>query len=63
MVMLGHKNFPSNQTTITMKLPTGGPQGATTTVKFTTKAEKTSEDTYIITFTKDWGISVDGKKP
>lgn len=61
-VVKDHPDFPSSQSdTITKKLPTGGPAGATANVKFTTKVEKTAESTYVVTLTKDWGISVDGK--
>lgn len=62
MAMQSHKDFPSNQSTVTKRLPTGGPQGATAAVKFTTKAEKSSGNSYIVTFTKDWQTSVNGKK-
>jgi len=62
MVVKDHPEFPSSQSdTITKKLPTGGPQGTTANVKFTTKVEKASEYTYVVTLTKDWGISVNGK--
>ena len=46
---------------ISKKLPTGGYEGATTNVKFTTKAQKNGEATYLVTLTKDWGITVNGK--
>lgn len=62
MVVKDYPDFPLNQSgVITKKLPTGGPPGTTAEVKFTTKVEKSSSATYMITLTKDWGISVNGK--
>jgi len=62
MVVKDHPDFPSSQSdTITKEIPTGGPYGTTENVKFTTKVEKVAESTYEVTFTKDWGISVNGK--
>jgi hypothetical protein len=62
MVTKDYPDFPSNQTDIfTKKLPTGGKSGATANVKFTTKVEKSSESSYIVTLIKDWGITVNGK--
>ncbi|MBZ9687488.1 hypothetical protein G9F72_014245 [Clostridium estertheticum] len=62
MVVKDHPDFPSSQSdTITKKLPTGGPQGTTANVKFTTKVENAGESIYEVTLTKDWGISVNGK--
>lgn len=39
----------------------GGEQGATANVKFTTKVDKVGESTYVVTLTKDWGITVNDK--
>lgn len=62
MVIKDHQDFPSNPSeTVTKKLPTGGPQGTTANVKFITKVEKVGESTYVVTLTKDWGITVNGK--
>jgi len=62
MVVKNHPDFPSNPSDIKMeKLSTGGPQGTTTDVKFTTTVEKEGEAAYIVTLTKDWGITVNGK--
>jgi len=62
MVIKDHSEFPSNKVDIlTKKLPTGGPSGTTADVKFTTNIEKSSGNTYTVTLTKDWGITVNGK--
>ena len=62
MVIKNHPDFPSNIAEPEIKkLNTGGLPGTTATVKFTTKIEKAGEDTYVVTLTKDWGISVKGK--
>jgi len=62
MVVKDHTDFPSSQyNTIIKKLPIGGPPGTIANVKFTTKAEKFSNSTYLVILTKDWGISVNGK--
>jgi hypothetical protein len=62
MVIKDHPDFPLNlHDTITKKLPTGGPQGSTAEVKYTTAIEKTGESVYTVTLTKDWGITVNGK--
>ena len=62
MIVKDHTDFPSSKSkTITKRLPTGGPVGTTANVKFTTKVEKVSASTYVVTLTKDWGISVNGK--
>lgn len=62
MVIKDHPDFPSNQAeTLTKKLATGGPPGSTANVKFTTKAEKSSKNTYIVTLIKDWGLTINGK--
>ncbi|MDF2534691.1 MAG: hypothetical protein K0R18_848 [Bacillales bacterium] len=61
MVIKDHPDFPSNtDDTIIKKLPTGGPPGASANVKFKTKIEKSSEDSYYVTLIKDWGINVNG---
>jgi hypothetical protein len=62
MVIKDHSDFPSNPTDIVAKkLPTGGMEGATANVKFTTKVVKGSEAIYVVTLTKDWGITVNNK--
>lgn len=62
MIVKDYPDFPVNPSDIiTKKLPTGGPQGTTANVRFTTKAEKVGESTYEVTITKDWGITVNGK--
>ncbi|HVJ48233.1 hypothetical protein [Desulfitobacterium sp.] len=62
MVIKDYPDFPSNPSyTVSKKLPTGGKQGATTNVKFTTKVEKDREAAYVVTLTKDWDITVNGK--
>jgi hypothetical protein len=63
MVVKDHSKFLSSQfDTITKELPIGGGNyGATEKVKFTTKVEKVEESTYIVTLTKDWDSSVNGK--
>lgn len=61
MVIKDHPEFPSNKIdTLTKKLPTGGPSGATADVKFKTNIEKSSEDAYNVTLIKDWSITVNG---
>lgn len=62
MVVKDYSDFPLNKSDInTKELPTGGPAGTTTKVKFMTKAEKTSDATYIVTLIKDWGLSLNDK--
>lgn len=61
-VIKDHPDFPSGPSdTISKKLPIGGKQGATANVKFTTKIDKAGESTYVVTLTKDWGITVNGE--
>ena len=56
-----HSEFSVNPNdTVTMELPTGGPSGSTANVKFTTKVEPSGKDAYVVTLTKDWGITVNG---
>lgn len=56
-----HPEFPTNPNdTITKELPTGGPSGSTAKVKYTTKVESSGKDSYLVTLTKDWGITVNG---
>lgn len=62
MVVKSHPDFPPNQEdTLIKKLPTGGPDSSTANVKFSTKVEKSSENVYVVTLIKDWGLSVNGK--
>lgn len=62
MVIKDHPDFPSSPSdAVSKKLPVGGKQGATANVKFTTKVEKDGESTYVVTLTKDWGITVNGE--
>ena len=62
MVVKNHPDFPfSPSDTKIEKLPTGGPQGTTADVKFTTAVMKVGDTAYIVTLTKDWGITVNGK--
>lgn len=57
-----YPDFPSStEDTISKEFPIGGPEGAKADVKFSTTAKKIDEYTYEITFTKDWGIAVNGK--
>jgi hypothetical protein len=61
MVVKDNPDFPSNPSeTVTKRLPTGGPEGAGTNVKYTTSVEKSGQSGYTVTLTKDWGITVDG---
>jgi hypothetical protein len=56
-----HPDFPINpNNTITKELPIGGKSGSTSKVKFTTKVESSGVDKYLVTLTKDWGITVNG---
>lgn len=62
LIIKERPDFPANpKDVITKKLPTGGPQGTTANVKFTTMVEKVGESTYTVTLIKDWGITVNGK--
>lgn len=62
MVIKEHTNFPAIPSkSIIKELPTGGPQGSTTKVKFTTEVEKSSKSAYVVTLIKDWGITVNKK--
>lgn len=54
-------DFPANPNdTIIKELPTGGPPGSTAKVKYTTKVESSGKNSYLVTLTKDWGITVNG---
>lgn len=56
-----HPEFPINPNdTVIKELPIGGPSGSTAKVKFTTKAELYGKRTFLVTLTKDWGITVNG---
>lgn len=62
LIVKERPDFPSNpKDVITKKLPTGGEQGATANVKFTTTVKKAAKSTYTVTLIKDWGITVNGK--
>lgn len=62
MIIKNHPDFPSNPSvTKTKKLSTGGKQSTTSNVKFSTKIVKVGTATYVVTLTKDWGKSVNGK--
>lgn len=61
-VIREHPDFPYNTGKVIIeKLPTGGPSGTTANVKFTTKVRNSGKERYIVTLTKDWGITVNGK--
>lgn len=56
-----HPDFPTSPSEIiTRQLPTGGPRGTTANVKFSISVENIEKETYKITLTKDWGITVNG---
>ncbi|MDV3427508.1 MAG: hypothetical protein LIR50_10795 [Bacillota bacterium] len=56
-----HPDFPiSPNYTVIKELPIGGPSGSTAKVKFTTKVELYGKRTFLVTLTKDWGITVNG---
>lgn len=62
IVIKDHPEFPINPSdAVLKKLPIGGKQGATANVKFTTKVEKDGKSTYLVTLTKEWGITVNGE--
>ena len=61
MVIKDHTGFPASTSgKTTLKLPIGGPEGSTTDVTFATSVEEAGEKTYIVTLTKDWGLTVNG---
>lgn len=61
-VIREHPDFPHDTGKVIIeKLPTGGPSGTTANVKFTTKVKNFGKGRYIVTLTKDWGITVNGK--
>lgn len=57
-----YPDFPSNPAdTFTQKIFIGGrPPGIMANVKFSTQVEKCTGSSYIVTLTKDWGITVNG---
>ena len=62
ILIKNHPDFPVKPSeVITKKLPIGGPPGTTANVKFSTSLENVKQGTYMITLTKDWGITVNGK--
>lgn len=63
MIIKDHADFPSNPSdTIVKKISIGGRSHTDTTdVKFMTEVQKDGESAYIVTLTKDWGITVNGK--
>ncbi|WP_425800862.1 hypothetical protein ACHOLT_11845 [Desulfitobacterium sp. Sab5] len=62
IVIKDHPEFPTNPSdAVLKKLPIGGKQGAIANVKFTTKVEKDGKSTYLVTLTKEWGITVNGE--
>lgn len=61
-VVSEHPDFPYNTNkAIIKKLPIGGPPGTAANVKFTTKVKSAGKEQYIVTLTKDWGITINGK--
>lgn len=60
-VIAKHPDFPAqpNQTT-TVKKPTGGPSGSYANVDLQTTVSKEGIKMYIVTFTKDWHVKVNG---
>lgn len=59
-----HPEFPTNPNDMIAKdiEVRGGPNVliATAKVKFTTKVEASDKNSYIVTLTKDWGITIGG---
>lgn len=61
MAIKDHPGFPASTSgKTTWKLPIGGPKGSTADVTFATSAQKTEDQIYIVTLTKDWGLTVNG---
>lgn len=57
-----YPDFPSSTgDMISKELPIGGLKGAKADVKFSTAVKKIDEYRYEVTFTKDWGITVNGR--
>lgn len=59
-VIKQHPEFPDHPGTITKKLTTGGPKGSYAKVDFTTSVKKVNDTTYLVSFTKDWHMTVNG---
>jgi len=60
-IIAKHPDFPSEPNkTITVKKTMGGPEGSYHNVDLTTKVSKEGIKMYIVTFTKDWHVSVNG---
>lgn len=60
-VIAKHPEFPVKPDhTITVEKPTGGPSGSYANVGLTTRVKKEDIKMYIVTFTKDWHLKVNG---
>jgi hypothetical protein len=62
-VVKDHPEFPSKAGVKEGKEEIGGKQISKVPVKYETNVEKKVENTYTITLTKTWGITVNGKTP
>lgn len=62
MVIKDFPDFPAvPNSPIIKRFTTGGPPGASVNVKFITGVERIEGSAYMVTFTKDWGLTVNGK--
>ena len=57
-VIKNNPDFPLSPSEIKTKAYQFGPVGGSINVKFTTKVESFGKDTYLVTLTKDWGMTV-----
>jgi hypothetical protein len=55
-------NFPTTPGTKKVEATIGGKSGTTKNLELTTKVEKKSNDTFVVTFVKDWNIKVGNKE-
>jgi hypothetical protein len=55
-------NFPTTAGTKKVEATIGGKTGTTSNLELTTKAEKKDNDTFVVTFVKDWHVKVGNKQ-
>jgi hypothetical protein len=62
-VLKEHPDFPAQPGEVkTVWIPTGGMAGAAAWVDYQTAVEKTAAGNYQVTLTKDWHLTVNGRK-
>lgn len=62
-VLLNHLEFPGKDGEVKrIEVPIGGKQGAKAHVDLKTTVEESGKDTFVVTLTKDWNLSINGQK-